>query len=201
MARLLRRLGLLAALVLALAACGGGDDAGGGDADGSTTTASTGTTIAVDDGTETTTTTTAEGDDLMAQEGDFIRVHYIGTLDDGSVFDSSRDRGDTLNFIIGSGQMISGFDAGVRGMVVGETKTIRLEPAEAYGEVDPALFITVDLSQVPEGTEAGDLLQDPTSGQPVEVTEVTEDSATIDVNHPLAGEALTFEIEMIEVSR
>ncbi len=74
----------------------------------------------------------------MAQEGDSVAVHYVGTLDDGTEFDASRPRGATLDFTIGSSQMISGFDQGVRGMAAGETKTIRIEAADAYGEFDPA---------------------------------------------------------------
>lgn len=197
MAFFLKRLGLLLALALLIAACGGDDSTAEGEAETTTSTSTTSTTV-VD---SPTTSTPTEGGDLVAQEGDSIRVHYTGTLDDGSVFDSSRDRGETLDFTIGSGQMIPGFDDGVRGMAVGDTKTVRLEPVDAYGEVDPTLFVTVALDQVPEGTQAGDLLQDPSTGRAVEVTEVTEDSATINVNHPLAGESLTFEIEMIEVTR
>lgn len=199
MAIVLKRFSLVLAVALVVAACGGDDNGAGGDGSTTSTIAPSTTTTAAEAGESTTTL--PEGGDLVAEAGDSIRVHYIGTLDDGSVFDASRERGDTLNFIIGSGQMIPGFDAGVRGMAVGDTKTIRLEPVEAYGEIDPELFITVAIDQVPEGTQEGDLLQNPTTGQPVEVTEVTADSATINVNHPLAGEALTFEIEMIEVTR
>ena len=68
----------------------------------------------------------------MAEEGDSVAVHYIGTLEDGTVFDESRPRGSTLDFVIGTGGMIAGFDQGVRGMAVGETKTVRIEPADAY---------------------------------------------------------------------
>ena len=193
MARGLRHVAAVLAVSVLATSCGGGD------ADSTTTTAEEVTTTAQP---ATTATTTAGGNDgLTAQEGDLVRVHYVGTLDDGSQFDSSRDRGATLDFTIGAGQMIAGFDQSVRGMGVGEIKTVRIEPADAYGEVNPDFFVTVDLSQVPEGVQVGDVLRDPSTGQPVEVIEVTEDSATIDVNHPLAGETLTFEIEMVEITR
>ena len=137
----------------------------------------------------------------MAQEGDTVAVHYVGTLDDGSEFDNSRTRGATLDFEIGAGRMISGFDQAVRGMAVGDVKTVRLEPADAYGELDPERIIEVELSQVPEGTQAGDTLVDPTTGAPVPVVSVEGDVVTLDLNHPLAGQTLTFEIEMVTVTR
>ena len=137
----------------------------------------------------------------MAREGDNVAVHYVGTLDDGSEFDSSRPRGATLDFTVGAGQMIAGFDEAVRGMAEGETKTVRLEPAEAYGEVNPELVIEVQSSQVPEGTQAGDVLVDPSTGRPVPVISVEGDVVTLDLNHELAGQALTFEIEMVTITR
>lgn len=136
----------------------------------------------------------------MAQEGDQVAVHYIGTLDDGSVFDESRPRGATLDFTIGAGQMIAGFDEGVRGMAAGETKTIRIAPADAYGELDPEAVIEVDISQVPEGTQVGDQLVNPTTGQPLTVVSIEGDVVSIDANHQLAGETLTFEIEMVAIN-
>ena len=137
----------------------------------------------------------------MAEEGDSVAVHYIGTLDDGTVFDESRPRGSTLDFVIGTGGMIVGFDQGVRGMAVGETKTVRIEPADAYGEYDPEMLFQVDISQVPEGTAAGDVLVDPTTGSPVPVVSVEGDVVTLDLNHQLAGQVLTFEIEMVSITR
>jgi len=138
---------------------------------------------------------------MVAQEGDSVAVHYIGTLDDGSEFDASRPRGATLDFVIGSGSMIAGFDEGVRGMTEGEVRTIRIEPADGYGVVDPELIIEVDTSQVPEGTAAGDVLVDPNTGRPVPVVSVVGEVVTLDLNHELAGEALTFEIEMVSITR
>ena len=188
----MRRLVVVVALGLVAAACGGdstsdtnADVAG----DGSTTTTAA-----------TTTTSNSGGDGTVAQEGDFVAVHYIGTLDDGSVFDESRPRGSTLDFTIGAGEMIAGFDQGVRGMAEGETKTIRIEPADAYGEIDPEAIIEADISQVPEGIQVGDQLINPTTGQPVTVLSIEGDVVTIDANRPLAGESLTFEIEMVSIN-
>lgn len=177
----------MAALLLLAVACGGDD--------------SVATTEAVDD-PATTSTSTPEpgGDGVVAQEGDLVAVHYVGTLDDGAEFDSSRPRGATLDFEIGGGGMIAGFDQGVRGMAVGEIKTVRIEPVDAYGEVDPALIIEVDISQVPEGTAAGDVLFNPNTGSPIPVISVEGDVVSLDTNHELAGETLTFEIEMVAIN-
>ena len=140
----------------------------------------------------------ADGD-TVAKVGDSVQVHYVGTLDDGSQFDSSRERGQTLDFVIGAPGLIAGFDAGVRGMKVGEIKTVRIEPAEAYGEVSPDLLQTVDLAQLPEGLKVGDPLTTST-GQQVVVVELTEDTAVLDFNHSLAGQTLTFELEMVAIN-
>lgn len=137
----------------------------------------------------------------MAQEGDAVAVHYVGTLDDGTEFDASRPRGSTLDFVIGSGSMIAGFDEGVRGMAEGEVRTVRMEPADAYGEINPDLLIEVDISQVPEGVVEGDVLVDPNTGRPVPVISVVGEVVTLDLNHELAGESLTFEIEMVSITR
>ncbi|MDH3540092.1 MAG: FKBP-type peptidyl-prolyl cis-trans isomerase [Acidimicrobiia bacterium] len=189
----MRRLAFVLAVGLVTVACGAGETGNDGDGAAPTTTvvaASTTTTKASEPG----------GEGTVAQEGDFVAVHYIGTLDDGTEFDASRPRGATLDFEIGSGSMIAGFDAGVRGMSVGETRTIRIEPADAYGEIDPSLIVEVDLSQVPEGTEAGDTLVDPTNSSQVRVVSVEGDVVTLDLNARLAGEALTFEIEMVAIN-
>jgi len=196
----MRRFAFLLAVVLVAAACGGDETGGDGAADATTTTVAA---------SATTTTTTPQpattpppgGDGIVAQEGDSVAVHYIGTLEDGTVFDESRPRGSTLDFVIGTGGMIAGFDQGVRGMAEGETKTVRIEPAEAYGEYDPEALFQVDISQVPEGTAAGDVLVDPTTGSPVPVVSVEGDVVTLDLNHRLAGETLTFEIEMVSITR
>ena len=136
----------------------------------------------------------------MAAPGDLVKVHYVGTLDDGEQFDSSRDRGQTLDFTIGSGQMIPGFDAAVRGMVVGEIKSVRLSPEDAYGERSDELIVEVPVANLPEGTEVGQTLFT-NSGQSVVVVAIDGETATIDANPRLAGEFLTFEIEMVAIER
>ena len=136
------------------------------------------------------------GTDRAVQAGDAISVHYVGTLDDGSQFDSSRDRGTPLSFTVGSGQMISGFDEAVRGMTLGEIRTVRLEPSGAYGERDESLVVTVPMTEDLAAVEVGDTVFS-TTGQGFPVVGVTADSLQIDTNHHLAGQFLTFEIELV----
>lgn len=132
----------------------------------------------------------------VAQLGDTVSVHYRGTLDDGSEFDSSAGR-DPLQFTVGAGQVIPGFDNAVVGMQVGEKKEVRLEPDDAYGERTDERVIAVPKEQAPEGLEVG---QQVMLGQaPATVVEVTDEAVTVDANHPLAGQALTFEIELVGV--
>ena len=139
----------------------------------------------------------------QAKDGDSVKIHYTGTLDSGETFDSSKGRA-PLEFTLGSGQVIPGFDKAVSGMAVGETKTETIPAAEAYGERREEMILKVPKSQVPPDVkvEVGSRLAMKTQdGQevPVEVTEITEESITLDANHPLAGKALTFEIELVEV--
>lgn len=141
----------------------------------------------------------------MSNTGKKLRVHYRGTLDDGTQFDSSYDRGETLEFVCGAGQMIAGFDAAVVDMQEGEKKTVRIPAAEAYGERRDDLILTFPANQVPniEQINAGDklFLQAP-SGQPVPATviKVDETGLVLDANHELAGKDLTFDIELVEVA-
>lgn len=141
----------------------------------------------------------------MSNTGKKLRVHYRGTLDDGTQFDSSYDRGETLEFVCGAGQMIAGFDAAVVDMQEGEKKTVRIPAAEAYGERRDDLILTFPANQVPniEQIHAGDklFLQTP-SGQPVPATviKVDETGVVLDANHELAGKDLTFDIELVEVA-
>jgi peptidylprolyl isomerase len=180
-----RRAALVVTLfALIAAACGDGA------ADSTTTT-----TIRTADTSATTAAPAAGGG---AAAGDTVSVHYIGTLPDGTEFDASRPRGSTLDFTIGGGRMISGFDAAVVGMKVGDVKTVTLEPADAYGPVDPEAIQEVPLEDLPEGIEVGTQLQTG-DGRVVEVVEVRETTALVDFNHPLAGETLTFEIEMVSI--
>ena len=133
-----------------------------------------------------------------------VRVHYTGTLTDGTVFDSSRER-DPFEFAVGTGQVIKGFDDAVADMAVGDTKTVTVPSDDAYGPHFAERVIEVDHGQFAEGVipEVGMQLQsDGGEGQPpmvVTVTEVTEDKVILDANHPLAGQDLTFEIELMEL--
>ena len=137
--------------------------------------------------------------------GKTCRVHYRGTFNDGTQFDSSYDRGETLDFVCGTGMMIRGFDAAVVNMEVGETVDIHLMPSEAYGESDPNAIFTIPLSRMPgtEGLSVGQrvYLQN-MYGQPVPVTVAAKDETTItfDANHEMAGKELNFHIELVEVA-
>ncbi len=139
----------------------------------------------------------------MSNEGKQVKVHYVGTLDDGSKFDSSRDRGEPLAFTCMAGQMIPGFDEAVRTMEVGQTTTIRLEPEDAYGPRRLDLIQSVPLAQLPgaEGLSIGQrVMLQSASGQPIQATVTDKDDKTVtfDMNHEMAGKALTFEIELLE---
>lgn len=128
-------------------------------------------------------------------------VHYHGTLDDGSVFDSSRDRF-PLDFVVGSGQVIAGFDDAVRGLALGGSVTVRLEPAEAYGEPIPELIAEVSLDGIPPevASQLAIGMAVPLSdGVQAVVIDITDAVVVLDANHPLAGEALTFEIELVDL--
>lgn len=145
----------------------------------------------------TTATGETPSEARVAGEGDQVAVHYTGTLDSGEEFDSSRGR-EPLSFEVGAGQMITGFDAAVRGMAVGESRTVRLEPAEAYGERRDELVLTFPISQLPEGVGEGGSVLFTNGGQGV-ILEVTGETFTVDANHRLAGQALTFEIELVSI--
>jgi peptidylprolyl isomerase len=138
-----------------------------------------------------------------AKQGDTVRVHYKGILDDGEVFDNSFD-GEPLEFTIGEQRVIAGFENAVEGMEVGETKQVNIPSSEAYGEYREDLSITVDKERIPQEItpEVGMILQVPTQqGVPVNVTvtEVNEEAVTLDGNHPLAGKDLNFEIKLEEI--
>ena len=140
----------------------------------------------------------------MSNENKKCKVHYTGTFNDGTKFDSSYDRGEPLEFTCGAGQMIQGFDAAVKDMIVGEIKDIHLNPEEAYGMPDPNAIFTVAIAQLPgaEEVEVGQqvYLQNQ-YGQPfpVKVTAKDETNITFDANHEMAGKELNFEIELVEV--
>ena len=137
------------------------------------------------------------------KKGDTIRVHYTGKLEDGQEFDSSLKR-DPLQFEVGTGSMIKGFENAVLDLRPGDKKTVTIVPEEAYGERDENLLIKMPKKSVPEGVtpEVGMRLQIANQqGQavPVVVTEVLDDSLRLDANHPLAGKTLVFDIEVVEI--
>ena len=138
-----------------------------------------------------------------AKKGDNVKIHYKGTLQDGSVFDSSEGR-EPLGFTLGSGQVIPGFDEAVMGMTTGEKKNVTIPADMAYGSRNDELVMPVPISQVPEdlNPEVGQQLQvGGPNGQPVLVTvvEITDENIMLDANPPLAGEDLTFDIELVSI--
>jgi FKBP-type peptidyl-prolyl cis-trans isomerase 2 len=140
----------------------------------------------------------------QAKPGDTVKIHYTGKLDDGTVFDSSASR-EPLEFTLSSGQVIPGFDQAVLGMSPGETKTEKIPMDQAYGPYREEMVVEVSRQQMPPELEpeVGQQLQvQQTDGQtiPVVVTEVTDSTVTLDANHPLAGEDLTFEIQLVEIA-
>lgn len=137
------------------------------------------------------------------KNGDNVSVHYTGRLEDGSVFDTSLVEGrQPLTVTLGQGQLIPGFENGLIEMTVGELKTIEIEPESAYGEVNPQLMTEIPLSQVPEGVKVGDMLQGQNQFGPVNVTvkEIKEETVVLDMNHPLAGKKLIFDLEVVSVN-
>jgi peptidylprolyl isomerase len=140
----------------------------------------------------------------QAENGNTVKVHYTGRLDDGMVFDSSKDR-EPLEFTLGKGHLIKGFEDAVAGMSVGETKTVIIPSNEAYGPHKDELMFRIDRAQFPPNIEPrmGLILslRQPDGGViHVAVTEISDNSVTLDANHPLSGKDLTFEIEIMEVA-
>lgn len=136
--------------------------------------------------------------------GKTCRVHYRGTLNDGTQFDSSYDRGEPLEFVCGAGQMIQGFDAAVADMEIGQIIDVHLMPEEAYGMPDPTVVFTMEIAQVPgaEDLEEGQRVYLSNQyGQPFPVTVTAKDekNITFDANHEMAGKELNFRIELVEV--
>lgn len=139
----------------------------------------------------------------QAKPGDTVRINYTGTLNSGETFDSSEGR-DPLEFVVGSGQIISGLDAAIPGMAVGDKKMVSVPCAQAYGESNPEARKAVPREGIPADIplEVGTQLQMQTpQGQvlPVTVAEVTETEVTLDANHPLAGQDLNFAIEVVGI--
>lgn len=140
----------------------------------------------------------------MSNEGKKVKVHYVGTLDDGTKFDSSRDRNEPLAFTCMAGQMIPGFDEAVKDMTVGQIVDVHIPAAEAYGERHEEAVQPVPVAQLPgsENLVAGQQVTLGTpKGYPVMATVVSNDGTTIvfDTNHPMAGKDLNFNIELLEV--
>jgi FKBP-type peptidyl-prolyl cis-trans isomerase 2 len=139
----------------------------------------------------------------QVQNGDKIKVHYHGKLRSGETFDSSDGR-EPLEFTVGSGQVIKGFDEGVKGMKVGDKKTVEIQVTDAYGEKQQEMMIEFPKDQFPAdmNPEIGmQLMMSNGSGQqfPVTVAEVKEESIVLDANHPLAGQDLIFDLELVSI--
>ena len=139
----------------------------------------------------------------QVKHGDTVKIHYTGKLEDGTIFDTSAKR-DPLQFIIGAGQVVSGFEQAIVGMNPSESKTVKVPADKAYGPHREEMVLVVDRNKIPKNLklELGQELQIPQEdGQKtiVAVTNISESSVTLDANHPLAGKDLTFDIQLIEI--
>jgi peptidylprolyl isomerase len=139
----------------------------------------------------------------QAKQGDTVRVHYTGKLDDGTVFDTSVD-GDPLEFTIGQGQLIPGFEQAVVGMEPGQSRTTMISADEAYGPHDENMVVVVDKGQFPDNVtpeidQELQIRQGDGRTFVVRVTDVSDAEVTLDANHPLAGEDLTFDIRLVDI--
>lgn len=146
--------------------------------------------------TNTTTTVT---------DGATVTLHYTGTFDDGTEFDNSRTRGEPVVVTVGGGQLISGFNDALIGMAAEETKTFRLAPEDAYGQPDPARNTTLEKTIFPDDFEFETGMTIPLTGpegQPFlsTLTEIADTTVTVDLNHPMAGKTLNFEVEVISIA-
>jgi FKBP-type peptidyl-prolyl cis-trans isomerase 2 len=142
---------------------------------------------------------------MAVKKGDNIKVEYTGTFEDGEVFDSSEKHGKSLEFEVGAGQMIKGFDEAVIGMEKDEKKEIKLQPTDAYGETKPELVQSFPKEQFPaehEPTVGMMLMLNAPDGMqiPARITEVKDKEVTIDMNHPLAGRTLNFTLKVVDIS-
>lgn len=141
----------------------------------------------------------------QAKSGDTVKIHYTGTLDDGTQFDSSSGR-DPLQFTLGSGQVIPGFEKAVEGMAVGDSKTVNIPPEQAYGPRHDQMIQEVPKTALPDDLEPVEGMALQAQGQDgkvvnLTVTAVQDDSITVDGNHPLAGKALNFDIKLVDIAR
>jgi len=146
------------------------------------------------------------GDDNMpAKKGDTVKVEYTGTLEDGTVFDSSENHEEPLSFELGAGQVVPGFDNAIHGMEPGEEKEVTLKPEEAYGEPNPDLVKDVPRTAVPEGMEVdvGMTLVMALQNDvqiPATIVKLSDEFITLDLNPPLAGKTLIFKIKLVEIA-
>jgi FKBP-type peptidyl-prolyl cis-trans isomerase SlpA len=139
----------------------------------------------------------------MIKEGSKVKAHYTGRLTNNDVFDTSLTDGrDPIEFVIGQGQLIPGFENGILGLSTGDKKTIEIPAVDAYGEYRDDLRLTVPKSNVPEGIEIGHSLQANVNDQIVQfmVRQVDENEVVVDANHPLAGQTLIFDIDILDVA-
>jgi FKBP-type peptidyl-prolyl cis-trans isomerase SlpA len=137
------------------------------------------------------------------KNGDNVSVNYTGKLEDGTVFDTSLMEGrEPLNVTLGKGQLIPGFENGLIGMAIGETKTIEIEPDNAYGSVKTELIAEVEKNKVPDTVKVGDTLQGQNEYGPINVVvlEIKDETVLLDANHPLAGKKLIFDLEVVSVN-
>lgn len=132
----------------------------------------------------------------VAKAGDRVSVHYTGTLDNGKQFDSSKGRA-PLQFTVGAGNVIAGFDRAVTGLEVGKSVKVRMEPKDAYGDRRDDLVASVPAAQAPPGLKVGQTVS--LGGRPAVVKAITPETVTVDANHELAGQALNFEIELVSI--
>jgi len=140
---------------------------------------------------------------MPIKKGNRVKVHYSGTLEDGTLFDSSEERGEPLEFEVGSGQLIKGFDEAVIGMEKDEKKEITIKPSEGYGEINLQMIQKIPREQLPHDQEIMEgmmLTITLPNGQqiPAVIKEVNDKEVTIDINHPLAGKVLNFKIKIMD---
>ena len=139
---------------------------------------------------------------MKVETGHSVKVHYKGTFDDGTEFDNSKFRGQTLDFTVGSAQMLKGFNDAVVGMEVGETKSVTLTAAAAYGPIDPHAFQDCPKDKFENmDIEIGGMIRGNSPEGPfmAKIHEIQEDNVVLDFNHPLAGKDLNFEIELVKI--
>jgi FKBP-type peptidyl-prolyl cis-trans isomerase 2 len=140
---------------------------------------------------------------MKVEKGNKLKVEYTGTLEDGTVFDSSEKHGQPLEFEVGTGQLIKGFDEGVIGMEKGEEKEITIPADQAYGQPRDELVQKVPKDKLPEDIKEGALLISklPNGQQiPAKIIKIEDKEVTVDLNHPLAGKTLKFKVKVLEIN-